>query len=92
MQQLLTTQVCTYKEIINYLFNQNKEKLIKVESSSNFTSSYYPLTIVKQHDARDHWASISENQPYIEITFIRRKLTITDYTIKSHWLDFYYVT
>ena len=87
MQQLLTTQAGPYKGIINHLFNQNKEKLIKVESSSNFTTSYYPLTIVKQHDDRDHWASISEDQPYIEITFIRRKLTITDYTIKSHWQD-----
>ena len=81
----LPCQRGSYKGIINYFFSINREKLLKVEFSSNYSKQINPYYIISQHEDENHWSSENKENQWFEITFIKNKITLTDYTIKSHW-------
>ena len=91
MSSYLSCQRGPYEGIINYFFSKSKEKFLKVDVSSNHSDKTNPLYIIGQHDDLNHWASRNESNPWFEVTFAKNKITLNDYTLKSHQDNKYYI-
>lgn len=85
---LFPYQAGSYNGVINYLYTIGRENYISVNVHSNHSEVINPLYIILQHNDDNHWSSTSGSGQWAAISFNKKiKLTITDYSIKSHTLD-----